>query len=76
MKKFFGTDGIRGAYGSESMNESFAHKVGWAISQFLIQGGLNSPEVAVGCDTRPSSPTLMEHLVKGLLSGGARHKIK
>ena len=71
MKNFFGTDGIRGAYGSESMNESFAHKVGWAISQFLIQGGLNSPEVAVGCDTRPSSPTLMEHLVKGLLSGGA-----
>jgi phosphoglucosamine mutase len=74
MKNFFGTDGIRGAYGSEIMNEDFAHKVGWAISQFLIQGGLTCPNVAVGCDTRPSSPTLRKHLVEGLVSGGATVK--
>ena len=71
MTKYFGTDGIRGTYGSHVMNENFAQKVGWAISHFLIQTGSTNPVVAVGSDTRPSSPTLKESLIRGLQAGGA-----
>jgi phosphoglucosamine mutase len=71
MTKYFGTDGIRGSYGSRNMNENFAQKVGWAISHFLIQTGYPNPVVAVGSDTRPSSPTLKESLIRGLQTGGA-----
>ena len=70
MTKYFGTDGIRGSYGSHNMNENFAQKVGWAISHFLIQSGSSNSVVAVGSDPRPSSPALKESLIKGLRAGG------
>ena len=70
MTKYFGTDGIRGSYGSRNMNENFAQKAGWAISHFLIQTGYLNPVVAVGSDTRPSSPTLKESVIRGLQAGG------
>jgi phosphoglucosamine mutase len=70
--KYFGTDGIRGAYGSENMNEAFAQKVGMAVGYFLNEQGMSSPNVALGCDTRPSSPSLKEALINGLKVSGAR----
>ena len=34
MSKYFGTDGIRGAYGSKKINEGFVQQVGLAIGKF------------------------------------------
>lgn len=71
MTKYFGTDGIRGSYGSQNMNDLLAKKVGWAVGEFLNSKGHLQPLVLIGMDTRPSGPALKNSLIKGLQSSGA-----
>ena len=66
MNKYFGTDGIRGTYGSDIMNEDFAQKVGKAIGTFVKIESPDDPTIAIASDTRPSGPSLKNALVHGL----------
>ena len=68
MNKYFGTDGIRGVYGSDYMNESFAQKFGKAVGAYLNTEFSDQATVGVGMDTRPSGASLREALVSGLRS--------
>lgn len=67
---YFGTDGIRGAYGSAIMNESFTKKVGAAIGKYVNGKCKYTPTILVGRDTRPSGPSLQYSLTEGLQSNG------
>ncbi len=70
-RKYFGTDGIRGAYGSPTMCPDFARAVGAALARFMKAGGLPAPHrVLVGRDTRGNGPALVAALAEGLASGG------
>jgi phosphomannomutase len=55
---------IRGIY-PEELNESIAFKMGAAF------GTINPGKIAVGCDSRLSSPTLKQKVIEGLVSTGA-----
>jgi phosphomannomutase/phosphoglucomutase len=55
---------IRGIYPSE-IDERVAYRIGAAF------GTLNPGKIAVGCDTRLSSPQLKEHFIKGAISTGS-----
>ncbi|MFH1151425.1 MAG: phosphoglucosamine mutase [Actinomycetota bacterium] len=68
MKKYFGTDGIRGEANSELTGE-LALRLGRAAVRALGGGG---PRVVVGRDTRVSGPMLESALCAGLLAEGAR----
>ncbi len=72
MSKYFGTDGIRGAYGSKIINEGFVQQVGLAIGKFLKERTGPNPIILVGRDTRPSGPSLQKSLTIGLNSAGIR----
>ncbi len=72
MSKYFGTDGIRGAYGSKIINEGFVQQVGLAIGKFLKERTGPNPMILVGRDTRPSGPSLQKSLIIGLNSAGIR----
>ncbi len=71
-RKYFGTDGIRGAYGGPVVNESFAARLGLAAGHWLAsQPGLaRSQKVLIGRDTRSSGA----HLLKAVASGLAAAK--
>ena len=71
MTKYFGTDGIRGVYGSPTMNDAFTQKVGFAIGKFLAQKS-TTPLVIIGRDTRPSGSSLQHSITRGLLATGVR----
>ncbi len=72
MKRlYFGTDGIRGLYGSATMNEDFAWRLGaaaaaWLRAKGVAPGGL----VLIGRDTRASGASLAQALADGLAHGG------
>jgi len=65
MKKYFGTDGIRGVYG-EGLDCETAFLLGAAIGKAF--GG----DCVVGMDTRLSGGALFEALAAGLNASGAR----
>lgn len=69
-RKFFGTDGVRGAYGSAVMNESFAWRLGAAAARFAREKGAASDVVYIGRDTRASGASLERALAGGLASEG------
>ncbi|MFI3290931.1 MAG: phosphoglucosamine mutase [Opitutales bacterium] len=65
--KYFGTDGIRGAYGSDFVCESFFEKLANALSVYLQDDlGLSQAKIAIGTDTRESGTKLKEAFIKGL----------
>lgn len=64
MKKYFGTDGIRGkAY--SFLTEEFAYKTGVAIAKTF-----KMKQVIIGKDTRESGKMIVYHLSNGLMSEG------
>ncbi len=66
-RRFFGTDGVRGAYGGPLMNEAFAARLGFAAAAWLRHPG----RVLIGRDTRSSGPALEAAVARGILAGGA-----
>lgn len=61
---------IRGIYPTE-LNEGTAHRIGQSFAAMLVEKRPGqSLTVAVGRDTRLSSPQLHDALVKGILAGG------
>lgn len=63
--KLFGTDGIRGRYGSAPLDETTIVAIGRAVGSLLASRGAANRLVLAG-DTRESTPELARHLVRGL----------
>ncbi len=72
MKRlYFGTDGVRGLYGSATMNEDFAWRLGAAAAAWLRAGGVPAGgRILIGRDTRASGASLAQALADGLVHGG------
>ena len=69
-RQYFGTDGVRGPYGSATMNETFAWRLGVAAARWLTQKGVPADKVLIGRDTRASGASLAQALADGLAHGG------
>ncbi|MES2625838.1 MAG: phosphoglucosamine mutase [Pseudomonadota bacterium] len=68
MKKYFGTDGIRGAVGEYPITPEFMLKLGWATGKVFAQKGKG--KVLIGKDTRISGYMFEAALEAGLCSAG------
>ncbi|WP_206478041.1 phosphoglucosamine mutase [Halomonas sp. KRD171] len=68
MRKYFGTDGVRGRVGEFPMTPDFAMKLGWAAGQVLGAEGVR--EVLIGKDTRASGYMLESALEAGFSAAG------
>ncbi|MFA6306704.1 MAG: phosphoglucosamine mutase [Patescibacteria group bacterium] len=71
MKKLFGTDGIRGVAGSETMNEVLAFKLGKALMQYCRKNKI-TPVIIIGRDTRASGPLLELAVSRGIVESGGK----
>lgn len=67
-KKFFGTDGIRGAVGTHPITPDFMLKLGWAIGRVL--GSEKGSKILIGKDTRISGYMMESALEAGLSAAG------
>jgi len=68
MKKYFGTDGIRGQVGEYPVTAEFMLKLGWAAGRVL--GSANGGLVIIGKDTRISGYMFESALEAGLSAAG------
>ncbi|TXC72170.1 phosphoglucosamine mutase [Sphingomonas ginsenosidivorax] len=68
-RKYFGTDGIRGATNVSPMTAQMAMKVGMAAGAHFLRGG-HKHRVVIGKDTRLSGYMLESALVAGFTSVG------
>lgn len=69
MKKYFGTDGVRGV-ANESLTPELAFKLG-RVGGYVLTKETEKPKVIIGRDTRISGHMLEGALLAGLLSIGA-----
>ncbi|NLZ10846.1 MAG: phosphoglucosamine mutase [Alcaligenaceae bacterium] len=73
QRKYFGTDGIRGVVGGETINPEFALRLGYAAGRVLARHhthGRDRPTVVIGKDTRISGYMLESALEAGLSAAG------
>jgi phosphoglucosamine mutase len=68
VKKYFGTDGIRGTVGVYPITPDFVLKLGWATGKVFAQKG--KCKVLIGKDTRISGYMFESALEAGLASAG------
>ncbi|WP_028763247.1 phosphoglucosamine mutase [Shewanella colwelliana] len=68
MRKFFGTDGIRGKVGAGKMTPELALKLGWAAGRVLSRTG--TKKVIIGKDTRISGYLFESAMEAGLSAAG------
>jgi phosphoglucosamine mutase len=68
VKKYFGTDGIRGTVGEYPITPDFVLKLGWATGKVFAQKG--KCKVLIGKDTRISGYMFKSALEAGLASAG------
>lgn len=68
-KKYFGTDGIRGAVGKGSITPEFMLKLGWAAGKVFAQGE-GRQKILIGKDTRISGYMFESALEAGLSAAG------
>ena len=67
-KKYFGTDGIRGAVGQHPITPDFMLKLGWAVGRVL--GAEKGSKILIGKDTRISGYMIESALEAGLSAAG------
>lgn len=67
IRKYFGTDGIRGKVGENPITPEFVLKLGWAVGKVLANG---RSKVLIGKDTRISGYMLESALEAGLSAAG------
>jgi phosphoglucosamine mutase len=70
VKKYFGTDGIRGAVNSKNINGDMFFKFGLAAGTFFKNQKKTKQTAIIAKDTRLSGYTLEPALVSGLTSAG------
>lgn len=69
MRKYFGTDGIRGRVGEGIITPDFMVKLGWAAGRVFGKG--HNVKVLIGKDTRISGYMFESALEAGLVAAGA-----
>lgn len=67
---YFGTDGIRGPIGGDTINPLFIRQFGWALGTYIKR---SQPEavILIGRDTRKSGILFTQALAQGLMATGA-----
>lgn len=70
MKKYFGTDGIRGRVGEPPISADWILKLGWAVGKVLNTKNTRRNKVLIGKDTRISGYLFESALEAGLSSAG------
>ncbi len=70
LKKYFGTDGIRGRVGNHPITPDFILKLGWAVGRVLGTRGSGENKILVGKDTRVSGYMFESALEAGLSAAG------
>lgn len=71
IRKYFGTDGVRGRVGEAPITPDFVMKLGYAAGRVLAQAGQGErPSVLIGKDTRISGYMLESALEAGLSAAG------
>ncbi len=70
MRKYFGTDGIRGRANASPITAEMAVRLGQATGQIFKESGLMRPSVVIGKDTRISGYMLESALQAGFTSVG------
>jgi phosphoglucosamine mutase len=68
VRKYFGTDGVRGRVGCPPITPEFVLKLGWAVGCVLANGSNN--KVLIGKDTRISGYMFESALEAGLSAAG------
>lgn len=73
VKKYFGTDGIRGRVGEVPISPDWFLKLGWAVGKVLSEAALpgTRTKVLIGKDTRISGYMFESALEAGLVAAGA-----
>ncbi len=71
VKKYFGTDGVRGKAGESPLTADFVERLARAAARALVPPG---GSVVIGKDTRVSGPMFEEALEKGFVSMGINVK--
>lgn len=69
IKKYFGTDGVRGTVGEYPITPEFVLKLGWAAGKVLLKGKKHG-KVLIGKDTRVSGYMFESALEAGLAAAG------
>jgi phosphoglucosamine mutase len=69
VKRYFGTDGIRGRVGEEPITPDFMLRLGWAIGRVFRRDGKRN-RVLIGKDTRLSGYMFESSLEAGLAAAG------
>lgn len=72
-RRYFGTDGIRGEVGNETINPEFVLKLGWAVGQVLASD--KRRKVVIGKDTRISGYMFESALQAGLSAAGVNVRL-
>ena len=68
MRKYFGTDGIRGKVGTTPITPEFMLKLGWAAGQVFKE---RDKKILIGKDTRISGYMFESALESGIVAAGA-----
>ncbi len=71
MSRYFGTDGIRGAYGVAPLDPVTVTAIGRALVRYARKDSGPAPRFAVGMDTRTSGPALRDTIFAGMAAEGA-----
>jgi len=77
IKRYFGTDGIRGSVGDYPITPDFMLKLGWASGRVFNRaaGGRSRCSVIIGKDTRVSGYMFESALEAGLVAAGVDVKL-
>jgi len=70
MRKYFGTDGVRGTVNQEPMTAEFALRLGRAAGHVLTKHLPHKPHILIGKDTRLSGYMIESALCAGLTAQG------
>ncbi|WP_295580670.1 phosphoglucosamine mutase [uncultured Lamprocystis sp.] len=73
MRKYFGTDGIRGRVGEANISPDFVLKLGWAAGRVLGHGV--GSKILIGKDTRISGYMFESALEAGLVASGVNIRL-
>ena len=69
-KRYFGTDGIRGAVGTNPITPDFMLKLGWAAGKVFADAGSRPTKILIGKDTRISGYMFEAALEAGISAAG------
>ena len=71
-RRWFGTDGVRGAAGEGPLTTPFLKRLGQALGEQAVAECGSGAEVPIARDTRESGPAILAALAEGLAAAGAR----